>query len=1507
NNKQVRLKLRIQGNGLDIRSVDFVHGASPIFLNGGVSNQYTNIDLSSYFEPNNLIGITPRQYQKSLPEGVYTFCWEVYDAFTNEQLNHPTLGCSNIYLLLNDPPFLNVPYKGDQVVAQDPMNIIFQWTPRHANASNVSYEFELRELWDTQIAPEAAFLTSPNYYTETTATTTLLYHIGKPTLLPNKRYGWRVRAVSRTGLSKHSVFKNDGYSEIYYFTYNTACYPPRYVLSEAVGKAGVQIRWQGMPEHKRYHVQYKRADIPDAEWFEVYTYNTQVQISNLRAGKTYVFRVGGSCNELNDFNPLYAYSAINEFSLPAKNEKSSSYTCGIVPEIEISNTQPLQNIGINETFTAGDFPVTIKQVSGSNGRFRGVGYIVVPYLADTKLAVSFTNIRINTDYQLIEGVVSTTYDTTWGDVEDVNDWTHGGVGNTASSNVNFVVSEVQIDSNGDVLVVGENGEVLELPGGEDMVITDSNGQVWTVDEEGNVSNEGAVAEGGASNSENTNGVNSQGEATAISAKGVEVTFKKVSNSKYGFDTYENSYSATKNLYRKLGKGYYISYKAVAKHDTETIVANLSITDSEIKPQDLVFKTKDGIAITKIDSTATSYTLQLKGVFDDAAIETQALVKQGAKYEVAGAFIQYQASPKNVNVVLVNTAETNTDKIKEELQDIYKQAMVNLTITEINDFKEDLDVIVPDAVIQSGESGFAAQYTEQQRAINNKLKEHPQYKNDAYYLILTNKQPTSTAERGLMPLGRQFGYIYTANCNTANCIPLTAAHELGHGVFQLKHPFSTHSYQYPEKATNWLLDYKEGTKLPFVHWQAIHNPKLRIGIFDGDQEGEYTDGEYFEKLLQRIRCAYLDGKNSIPLPDKFKNKGKDNEVFKFIYGISVEKETINGEKISLASVKTENKEVISNITSPKFINNSQIEFDGLTLKFTTPSYSINNGMTPWEHLTGYLFPENEEVVKEEYQEVLNQLLNKTAFTDNDIKFLKRIASCGARYFSTKNKYLIISKVANHSIALTEYYEDLILDIIGNYEGDVITYSNDLLEYLNNDPQLLKKLFNKIDDESGAVFWKGNEDNFTRFLQVLYNLWAGSKYAKKDSYSYADIGDTFDATILSPEFISYDGSSWFPKVSYSEAVFQKGKLTMSTETMYGKHGQLEYEYFQPVYLGFVKGNDNIKVTKVEVPAIYFAGTVKKDNLKKSLDKIGVTLDIALTLSAIGNITKLRHLTTLQKIGRVTLASVEITSSFVDIMVRYSDLCQGNEGFCKAFQEYNTYLQLGLLSSGLIRAKFSSVRNNAKEEYVKHRGTLINKYGEADVKIKELDGHFGLVNKGGSGLYKSLSNALKGSYDDLVAKGLNAVEDAGVVKFLDGSGKQLAEISGGKLKFKYSGFGGDIVMTEGKSTAVFGRFNDPIHGSGTKEFIQNQIKLYETGANPNGINILNIDDWTWAKNEAWVIESANRGDVIRFISDPTNPTNIFKNGVSGERTVTGLEIQTLENLGYVWDASKFQYLKP
>uniref|UniRef100_UPI00232F3708 hypothetical protein n=1 Tax=Aquimarina algiphila TaxID=2047982 RepID=UPI00232F3708 len=56
-----------------------------------------------------------------------------------------------------------------------------------------------------------------------------------------------------------------------------------------------------------------------------------------------------------------------------------------------------------------------------DGIFSGWGYITVPYLQDTKLKVSFTGIRINTDYQLTEGMVMTDYDQNWGGVSDVRD------------------------------------------------------------------------------------------------------------------------------------------------------------------------------------------------------------------------------------------------------------------------------------------------------------------------------------------------------------------------------------------------------------------------------------------------------------------------------------------------------------------------------------------------------------------------------------------------------------------------------------------------------------------------------------------------------------------------------------------------------------------------------------------------------------------------------------------------------------------------------------------------------------------------------------------------------------------------------------------------------------------------------------------------------------------------------------------------------------------------------
>lgn len=422
NNLQVRLKMKISGRGLNIQSRDFIIGATPIFLNGGQLLDLTSFDLRPYFQLNNLVGITPQQYNRPLPDGFYKICFEVYTVNTPipQLVSNPNMGCTFVNLIINDPPILNLPQRGEQIVLKDPVNIIFQWTPRHLNATNVSYEFEIREIWDNNIDPQAGFLASPPLYSETTPATTFLYNNFKPALLPDKTYAWRVRAISTNGISENSVFRNNGYSEIFYIKTTQNCDAPIYALSEAISKSTVKITWQGKPEHNKYHVQYKKTGVADAEWFEVFTYNEQAQISNLEAGVTYDFRVGGTCNSLTQFEQSYTYTNVNQFTMPTE-EETVNYNCGVLPDIQIDNQDPLQNIGVNETFTAGDFPVTVKEVQGSNGKFTGKGFIVVPYLAETKIAVAFEGITINTKYQLIDGIVKTTYDPTWGGISNLSD------------------------------------------------------------------------------------------------------------------------------------------------------------------------------------------------------------------------------------------------------------------------------------------------------------------------------------------------------------------------------------------------------------------------------------------------------------------------------------------------------------------------------------------------------------------------------------------------------------------------------------------------------------------------------------------------------------------------------------------------------------------------------------------------------------------------------------------------------------------------------------------------------------------------------------------------------------------------------------------------------------------------------------------------------------------------------------------------------------------------------
>ena len=168
------------------------------------------------------------------------------------------------------------------------------------------------------------------------------------------------------------MFRNNGLSEVFSFNYQGNCDAPAFVLSEATNSQTVNITWN-YSDHLRYHAQYRKQGYGEDDWFSVYAYNQETTIQNLEPGTTYEFRVGGECTT----NGGFAYSQISQFTTPT-DEEDAYYNCGVLPEINIENQDPLLNIGANEVFKAGDFPVTVKEVSGSNGVYSGRGFITIP-------------------------------------------------------------------------------------------------------------------------------------------------------------------------------------------------------------------------------------------------------------------------------------------------------------------------------------------------------------------------------------------------------------------------------------------------------------------------------------------------------------------------------------------------------------------------------------------------------------------------------------------------------------------------------------------------------------------------------------------------------------------------------------------------------------------------------------------------------------------------------------------------------------------------------------------------------------------------------------------------------------------------------------------------------------------------------------------------------------------------------------------------------------------------
>lgn len=872
--RQVKLKIYFQGNGISFSTNDFVAGARPLYLEGGVPLQLTNVDLAPYFEYQNLLGLNPNQYAQPLPEGAYNIYVEVSDFATGKKLSKKT-GTSTI-IFQNEPPFLNLPLNNASFMQQNIQNIVFSWTPRSINVSNVEYEFSIVEIWDKYTPIQNAFAYSPPLYTTTTRNTTLQYGVSQPQLLPGKKYAWRIKAKAIFGAEEIGVFKNNGYSEIFSFDYESFCTAPLAITTSGVSENQAKITWSGNIDNYDYQVNYREKNA-DSEWYKLVTPRENITISNLKPNATYEYTVGASCDV-----GKYTHSTIKEFTTLVRDEIAFQ-GCGIKPDPnDLANKNPLPELYPNDIVTAGDFPIVVLHSTGSNGTFTGDGYVTLPFLekfrklidaADalggekinigqfSRIKITFTNIGVNTDFKLISGEIVASYDKdNWDkmlDADKIFNDVLGSNGKPIEGKISYEAKEAVLNPDGSTTIKGTNGESTVIQKSVyDQVYTDKNGNIVNIPANG--SGEPTFikgAEGGKSVAANTNGVSSSGEVTQISSPDVTITFEDAPTALYAFDELPKSgpekLKATYETVPVKGGGTYaVNYKAVSDlNGPDKLIAEAEFKNGKTK-DDIFFKTNTGAAVDVKWTSATKAEITVKRTLNFSKESILATVKGAkekdpkdaaktidGKSDIAGKVNIWQLTQKpaiNITLLIVNGASTpSQNDAKKFLNDVYNKVGITFDVTT-----QKVTIGSLPNEIQCGESGVFDVYTNDQNNIISAIESSTDFKyNDkTYYVIYTGKSGQN-GYQGFMPLGGQYAFVFN------NGSLKTAAHELGHGIFGLKHPFSTEA---ESGKTDLLMDYGDGTVLSHNDWDIIHSGGWKFYGFQKSSSGAQVDKEFILK-------------------------------------------------------------------------------------------------------------------------------------------------------------------------------------------------------------------------------------------------------------------------------------------------------------------------------------------------------------------------------------------------------------------------------------------------------------------------------------------------------------------------------------------------------------------------------------------------------------------------------------------------------------------------------------
>lgn len=504
----VRFKLTIKGPGGLVIQTDPNYRGTPFTLQALLPEQLSGFDLSDYFTLEHLVfsgDLSKNEYRSSghLPEGAYVFKLQVVHALRTD-VAISNLATASAWLTFSDPPMISMPICGSEVSLADPQNIQFQWTPMHMSSplsTSTEYLLQLVEIRPKDRDPNDAMQSTQPVFETTTTSPNYFYGPADPPLTAGTHYAFRVRAIDPEG---NLYFKNNGYSTVCSFTYgqDLNLLPPENITLTLEREKLVHLQWQPVFEATSYKIAYRGADNASAPWHYRETASVEEMINDLAYDMAYDFKVQSL------FGP-YA-SEWSEEQLVTTLPKEE-FACGEdVAPTPPTNHNPLITALPHDKIRVGNFEMEILKVKGQNGIFSGIGSIYNPQWRLT-LKVVFDKISINELYEMTAGkvnAVSTGMEAFIAQFEDDIDkdsiQDNGSKQDTTgiapmprdTIKVQGVIDSVYVDpATGSIVVLDSAGNQTTYPQEidpdtgemEPSLITDSQGNSWTVDKDGNVS------------------------------------------------------------------------------------------------------------------------------------------------------------------------------------------------------------------------------------------------------------------------------------------------------------------------------------------------------------------------------------------------------------------------------------------------------------------------------------------------------------------------------------------------------------------------------------------------------------------------------------------------------------------------------------------------------------------------------------------------------------------------------------------------------------------------------------------------------------------------------------------------------------------------------------------------------------------------------------------------------------------------------------------------------------